>query len=230
MAAHACLKNEFTEGDKCHNRVSRLISLKLGNLLSRPMRLWRLSSSVNSIFKHACTAIHWDYTSDFLVRPFIYFHTLCVRTAKALARLRGCAVSLEPSLVACVISIIISWAGSFYYCIAWIIQSAYNMSRLMTKPTKCMTKPKNGLCEDSGQPGRAPNLIGVLAVRMRKAWVLSYLLSAQRRLWSNWEDAQGIRPVWSVSSLGAHAILLVLSRCGSYTFQFAHHDRSAAES
>ena len=26
----------------------------------------------------------------FLVRPFVYFHTVCVRTAKALARLRGC--------------------------------------------------------------------------------------------------------------------------------------------
>ena len=43
---------------------------------------------------------------------FVYFHTSCVQTAKALARLRGCAGSPEPSLVAYVISIIISWAGS----------------------------------------------------------------------------------------------------------------------
>ena len=50
--------------------------------------------------------------SGFLVGPFVYFHTLCVQTAKALARLRGCAGSLEPSLVAYVISTIISWAGS----------------------------------------------------------------------------------------------------------------------
>ena len=48
----------------------------------------------------------------FLVRPFDYFHTACVRTAKALARLRGCAGSPEPWLVACVISTIISWADS----------------------------------------------------------------------------------------------------------------------
>ena len=48
-----------------------------------------------------------------LVRPFVYFHTLCVRTAKALARLRGCAVSPEPSLFAYAINTIISWAGSF---------------------------------------------------------------------------------------------------------------------
>ena len=48
----------------------------------------------------------------FLVGPFVYFHTSCFRTAKALARLRGCAGSPEPSLVAYVISTIISWAGS----------------------------------------------------------------------------------------------------------------------
>ena len=47
-----------------------------------------------------------------LVRPFVYFHTLCVRTAKALARLGRCEVSPEPSLFAYAISTIISWAGS----------------------------------------------------------------------------------------------------------------------
>ena len=50
----------------------------------------------------------------FSVRPIVYLHTSCVRTAKALARLRGCAGLPEPSLVACVISTIISWAGSFW--------------------------------------------------------------------------------------------------------------------
>ena len=49
----------------------------------------------------------------FLVGPFVYFHTSCVRTVKALARLRQCAGSPEPSLVAYVISTIISWACSF---------------------------------------------------------------------------------------------------------------------
>ena len=50
----------------------------------------------------------------FLVGPFVYFHTLCLRTAKALARLRRWACSPEPSLVAYAISTIISWAGSNY--------------------------------------------------------------------------------------------------------------------
>ena len=44
--------------------------------------------------------------------------------------------------------------------------------------------------EDSDQPGHPPSLIRVFAVCMKKAWVLSYPLSAQRRLWSDWADAQ----------------------------------------
>ena len=46
------------------------------------------------------------------------------------------------------------------------------------------------LSEDSDQPGRPPSLIRVFAVRMKKPWVHSYPLSAQRRLWSDWADAQ----------------------------------------
>ena len=42
----------------------------------------------------------------------------------------------------------------------------------------------------SDQPGHPPNLIRVFAVRMKKAWVLSYPLSAQRSLWSDRADAQ----------------------------------------
>ena len=44
--------------------------------------------------------------------------------------------------------------------------------------------------EDSDQPGHPPSLIRVFTVHMKKAWTLSYPLSAQRRLWSDWADAQ----------------------------------------
>ena len=44
--------------------------------------------------------------------------------------------------------------------------------------------------EDSDQPGHLPSLIRVFAVHIRKCWVLSYPLSAQQRLWSDWADAQ----------------------------------------
>ena len=42
--------------------------------------------------------------------------------------------------------------------------------------------------EDSDQPGHLPSLIRVFAARMKKPWVLSYPLSAQQRLWSDWAD------------------------------------------
>ena len=44
--------------------------------------------------------------------------------------------------------------------------------------------------EDSNQTGHSHSLIRVFAVHMKKAWALSYPLSAQRRLWSDWADAQ----------------------------------------
>ena len=44
--------------------------------------------------------------------------------------------------------------------------------------------------EDSDQPGHPPSLIRVFTVRIKKALALGYPLSAQRRLWSDWADAQ----------------------------------------
>ena len=80
------------------------------------MRIWHFSSCINSFFKHACAAIQLERCLIF-GRTFIYmyFHTSWLQTAKALARLHGCAGLPEPSLVAYVISTIISWAGSNSY-------------------------------------------------------------------------------------------------------------------
>ena len=44
--------------------------------------------------------------------------------------------------------------------------------------------------KDSDQPGHLPSLIRVFTVCMKKPWVLSYPLSAQQILWSDWADAQ----------------------------------------
>ena len=68
----------------------------------------------------------------YLVGSFIYFHTSCVRTAKPLARLHGCAGSPEPSLVAYVISNIISWAGSNGPLPRWCIQSDWTLHCTMS--------------------------------------------------------------------------------------------------
>ena len=64
--------------------------------------------------------------------------------------------------------------------------------------------------EDSDHPGHPPSLIRVFAVRMKKPWVLSYPLSALRRLWSDWADAQS-----DLSLHWAHTYFVVLSCRGS---------------
>ena len=52
------------------------------------------------------------------------------------------------------------------------------------------TNKMSGPSEDSDQFWYPPSLIRVFAVHMKKAWVLSYPLSAQQRLRSDWADAQ----------------------------------------
>ena len=86
--------------------------------------------------------------------------------------------------------------------------SFFSLSCSMTKPTKWPVRPAK-----TDQPGHPPSLIRVFAIHMKKAWVLSYLLSAQRRLWSDCRC-----PGWSETSLGAQVILLVLSCSGSFFF------------
>ena len=63
--------------------------------------------------------------------------------------------------------------------------------------------------EDSDQPGHPPSLIRVFAVRMKKSWVLSYPLSAQRRLWSNWWR---LGLVWVFAGRICHFVGFVMRR------------------
>ena len=59
------------------------------------------------------------------------------------------------------------------------------LSHLMKKPTKWHEGPAKTQISLGIRP-----VWSVFAVRMKKAWVLSYPLSAQQRLWSDWADAQ----------------------------------------
>ena len=72
------------------------------------------------------------------------------------------------------------------------------------EPPHDKTNKMSAPSEDSDQPGHPPSLTRVFAVHMKKAWVLSYPLSAQQRLWSD------------LSHRWVHVSLLVLSRGGSF--------------
>ena len=73
--------------------------------------------------------------------------------------------------------------------------------------------------EDSDQPGHPPSLIRVFALRMKKAWVLNYPLSAQWRLWSDWADAQA-------SAQSDQSSLSTWRQLGSLTTHWAHSEDS----
>ena len=73
------------------------------------------------------------------VGPFLYFHTSCVQTAKALARLCRCQGLPESSLVTYVISTIISWAGSillWWQCGVNYSKPSNNSNTLIVQPPK----------------------------------------------------------------------------------------------
>ena len=92
------------------------------------MRLWYFSSSVT----HSSNA-HSQPSSGarclIFRRLFVYFHHWSVRTAKALARMRECADSPEPSLVTYVISTIISWAGSNIVVLARAFEKLFSKTK-----------------------------------------------------------------------------------------------------
>ena len=72
--------------------------------------------------------------------------------------------------------------------------------------------------EDSDQHGHPPSLIRVFAVRMKEGWVLSYPLSAQGRLWSNWADDQ--------ADLSLRWALYAWRKVGSLATHWAHREDS----
>ena len=66
--------------------------------------------------------------------------------------------------------------------------------------------------EDADQPGHLPSLIRVLAVRLMGSWGPKLSSCRQRRLWSDWADAQLI---WVFAG---HTLILLVFPChGSYS-------------
>ena len=68
----------------------------------------------------------------------------------------------------------------------WGRWHAYDELKKIEPPHDITNKMTCAPSKDSDKP----SLIRVFAVGMKKSWVLSYPLSAQRRRWSDWADAQ----------------------------------------
>ena len=82
--------------------------------------------------------------------------------------------------------------------VSGILGVFFTLKGKMSCPHDKTSKVACARSNDSYQPGYPPSQIRVFTVRMKKAWILSYPLSSQRRLWSDWVDAQaGLSLRWA---------------------------------
>ena len=98
-----------------------------------------------------------------------------------------------------------SMVRKLYPLVPWLLVPVLEMkTKMIRAATRQNQQNECAPSEGSDQPGHLPSLIRVFAVRMKKAWVHSYPLSAQRRL-IRLGGCQG----WSESSLGAQSLCWV---------------------
>ena len=212
--------------------------------MSHVTRLWQFLSSLNSLFKLACTHIRWGLDVWFLVGPFVYFHTSYVHTAKTMVRLCRCAGSPEPSLVAYVISTLIAWAGSNgKQCWPWsecpnlsvwkfrIMMEVYLSLSMVGKQTvvAIMVRKKNSVVAIINEPWHdKTNTVAVCPVKtqislgIHPVWSESSLfiwrnLGSLATHWALSEYFDQTRPTWVFA--WRTLILLVLSCCGSFVYK-----------
>ena len=121
---------------------------------------------------------------------------------KTLIRLGRCPGWSESLLGAHAILLVLSWGGSNaseHNC--YIVDPDHRLHQVLTASysswVKSIFEPRHDKTNKvSVRPAKTQISLGihpvwsVFAVCMKKAKVLSYPLSAQRRLWSDWVDAQ----------------------------------------
>ena len=84
----------------------------------------------------------------------------------------------------------------------------FELTHIKTNKMACASS------ENSDQPGYPPSLIRVSAVRMKKAWLLSYPLSTKQRLWSDGANAQAdLRLRWAQSHFIGFVMRWLMSVC-----------------
>ena len=126
-------------------------------------------------------------------------------------RLGGCPGWSESSLGAHVILLVLSCGGSFLIVFAVAVWShARRYEPRHDKTNKVTMRPAKAQISLGIHP-----VWSVFAVRMKKPCVLSYPLSAQRRLWSDWADWADAQADLSLRWAHSHFVDFVMSRLNS---------------
>ena len=148
-------------------------------------------------------------------RPHKLFHGLCYVSNTCYQYVAG--LGLDLAILGSAVRLTVDCAretglqkcGLFLRLLAKI-KHFLNVSHLMTKPTKLHLRP-----------AKTQISLGIRPIWSESSqyaqWVaeVPMFLNADSEDWSDWASRQGGRPGWFVSSLGAVAILLVLSCGGS---------------
>ena len=92
----------------------------------------------------------------------------------------------------------------------------------MTKPTKWFVRPAKTQISLGIRP-----IWSVFAVRTKKVWFLSYPLSAQRRLWSDWAGAQAYPSLrWAHSHFLGFIMRRLIFFCRNWRYEkFCHNQQ-----
>ena len=110
-----CLPNSYNKADKSNIFLNSHLSL----IIKPSHEKTDLSVVQFEILRTRMRSL-WNRSEVWLFAwSFLFIPILCGRTAKALARLRACTGSPEPSLVAYVISTFLTWAGSSIVLLSW---------------------------------------------------------------------------------------------------------------
>ena len=155
-------------------------------------------TEVQSIFEFLCTQI---LRKKVLWETFI-FNSNSKFSTKVVFFIRGYDIVIKETLY--VYWVLGNWA--------W---QRTHMSSVMTKSTEWHVRPAKTRISLGIRP--VCSLIRVFAVRIKKAWVLSYPSGAQQRLWSDWANAQaGLSLHWAHRSFcwfcheEAHIMLAII--------------------
>ena len=135
------------------------------------------------------TNVQWDSS---LIEGLFWINNWLVIFAKTEILSKQSAVALDLILrISCRNKIEINpVAGTTLKWTNIVTSSHMSMSKETSVATWQNQQSECAPSEDSGQPGHPPSLIRVFAVRMKKPLALSYSLSAQWRLWSDWAGAE----------------------------------------
>ena len=150
----------------------------------------------SNFLKWDLTLAHWTQVSDRCPLGYLYWKLFATITSGVFVEILPHLGDQEPEnhqivpvCNKCVLKCFVN-KPEFLQLAKNVFFNFQNHSKRKWATTRQNQQNECAPSEDSYQPGHPPSLISVFAVRMKKAWALSYLLSAQRRLWSDWADAQ----------------------------------------